>query len=481
MRDGIPNLPENVNGSVFITDGAQDWQIFQKNNIGVADIMLTGYWRKLSANGSECVYVRLVCENTGRIIKSFAAANTVTSAENCNQGTWSFKIEAVPCGGLYRIETCLLDNGCDGFSWAHRGDMRHHIGVGDVFLIIGQSNATGIGRDSIPDAPCLGVHMLRHNGKWDIASHPLADSTDTAMPLLQERINPGHSPYLAAAKILNQALGYPIGLMPFARGGSAMSSWHPDEHGELFTNLNQNLGLPAANLIRGIFWYQGCTDAFSESIKATSYLDRFTSLVKHLRVAFADDKLPIFTVQLNKYRAEQNKPKDAGWGLIREAQRQAARLIDNVFICPSIDVPLGDIIHNSAAGNLMLAQRLAAQVLHHMTNSGYSYKAPDIEGANVIQTDTVTLTFSNVLDRLSTKQISAKDLPFDFVDQLGRCEPTSYLIEHNRIHITLSRNIKLPANVSFAWRQSINLEIPFDTGSCLPVLAFYEYPIREEI
>lgn len=42
-------------------------------------------------------------------------------------------------GGLYRIETCMNHAETNGaIEWATRGDMIHHVGVGDLYVIAGQ-------------------------------------------------------------------------------------------------------------------------------------------------------------------------------------------------------------------------------------------------------------------------------------------------------------------------------------------------------
>ena len=81
----------------------------------------------------------------------------------------------VPAGGLYRVETYMEYEGWDGLS-STRGDMVHNIGVGDVFVAAGQSNAAGRAKDPIEDGPELGVHLLRPSGRWDLATHPLGET-----------------------------------------------------------------------------------------------------------------------------------------------------------------------------------------------------------------------------------------------------------------------------------------------------------------
>ncbi len=55
-------------------------------------------------------------------------------------------MEDIPAGGLYRIESCLKEEKNTPLEWATRGDCVEHFGVGDLFVIAGQSNAVGYGK-----------------------------------------------------------------------------------------------------------------------------------------------------------------------------------------------------------------------------------------------------------------------------------------------------------------------------------------------
>ena len=70
-------------------------------------------------------------------------------------------------------------SGGHGIEWAQRGDTRQHWGVGDVWLIAGQSNCAGYGKDPVEDPSELGVHLLGNDLHWDLATHPLNDSTNS--------------------------------------------------------------------------------------------------------------------------------------------------------------------------------------------------------------------------------------------------------------------------------------------------------------
>ena len=163
------------------------------------------------------VQVRLVHQDTGAPV--LASLNWQTAQMQADNA-WSAKLTGIPAGGLYRLETHLEDQDTPAYDWAIRGDMRHFLGVGDIWVIAGQSNSAGYGRGPICDPPELGIHLFRNNLQWSLASHPLNESTATQHESNREAANPGHSPYLNFARVLRQHLGCPIGLLQTALGGS---------------------------------------------------------------------------------------------------------------------------------------------------------------------------------------------------------------------------------------------------------------------
>jgi hypothetical protein len=114
-------------------------------------------------------------------------------------------LSAIPAGGLYRLETRHQPGNQPAGEWAERGDMRHFLGVGDLWVIAGQSNSAGYGRGPVFDPPELGIHLFRNNGQWALATHPLNESTDTLHPVNRDGANTAHAPYILRGT--EQALG----------------------------------------------------------------------------------------------------------------------------------------------------------------------------------------------------------------------------------------------------------------------------------
>ena len=377
---------------VFIRFGPENWQIFQQTH-GFACIRAGGEYvipegREIA---SPVVYVRILREDSGIEVLGWQRARLLPGEK------WETEL-TVPAGGLYRLETTLLDEGDPVLEWGVRGDMRHHLGVGDLYVIAGQSNSAGYGKEPAYDPPELGVHLCRNNLHWDLASHPMNDSTDSAHPANLEGCNTGACPYLSFAKTLHRELGYPIGLIQSSLGGSPLSQWNPEEDGSLYRSMMETLRSQGGQgngspLVSGLH---------RRGKRAGGQL--FLP-VRPNRVGFSGKKMgaeiPWLTIQLNRRLAyEDGLPFDEGWGTVREAQRQAARKIPGISIVPAIDCSLSDGIHNTAAANVVLGERLAAAALRDIYHRSWSHPAPDLESAVLTAPDVVELTFSPVAGRI---------------------------------------------------------------------------------
>lgn len=260
-----------------------------------------------------------------------------------------------PTGGLYRIESRLFDPVNRG---ALGGDNIWHLAVGDLWVIAGQSNAVGYGHGVVADPPALGVSAFGGNEVWRLATHPIFDSTDTKHPANRDGGWIDVSPWLAFGKEILQHTGVPVGLIPTALGGSPLSAWDPGnpDGAYLYDNMVDIIEA-AGGRIAGMVWYQGCSDAFAEDT-AQSYLPRFTRFVESFRAKYGAD-LPVITAQLNRYYdyATITPELDRCWAIVREAQRQAAKVVANLAVVPTLDLSLSDVIHTSAVGNVILGQR----------------------------------------------------------------------------------------------------------------------------
>lgn len=463
---------------VTVTSGVCDWQILSRDRSGVARVRLGGHARpgRISAeppfryddSSPERLEVsaRVVAEGDGGLVVGW------TTAELRPDGGWVVDL-TIPEGGPYRIETQLTQAGGDGLVFT-RGDVLHHVGVGDVYLVLGQSNAAGRARDQVEDGPSLGVHQFHADGRWRLASHPLNDGTRSVFTGHLENHNTGHSPALRFAKRIQAAAGVPVGLVVAAFGGAPLRWWV--DGGELAPLSRNALEMVAASGARprGVLWYQGEADCYEAS--ADDYADRFTTLVRLLRDAVGDSDLPFYTAQLARCTQDPGEHLDRAWGVLREQQRQAARRLSRVYVLPTGDLPLYDSIHLSSAANLVIAERLADAALAEDYGLVRHWRAPEPVSVRRVGDTTIAVTFAPVMNWINDFELPARRCPFDVEDAAGSCEVTGWRVDGADIELDLARRPGEGAVVHGMWRMDHGGIVPADCTR-MPFLSFYGVPV----
>ncbi|MDR1532344.1 MAG: sialate O-acetylesterase [Clostridiales bacterium] len=464
---------------VVITSGAMPWQIFQQRPDGTAAICLEGCYslNRISedvpiqfyqheAAGKE-VYARVVREDSGEDVVPWQPC-ALSPPDR-----WSVTFPAVPAGGLYRLETRMTYHDWDGLS-VTRGDMVHHIGVGDVFVVAGQSNACGRALTPICDPPELGVHLFRYNGRWDLASHPLDEATGAIYFGNYSNHNPGHSPFLHFAKRLKQELGWPIGLVMTPYGGSPLSWWNPNENGALTQNmLNMLEGAQARP--KAMLWYQGEAEGFVDG--DGNYRRRFLEFLAAVREKLEQPDFPVFTVQLGRCCSRDTQTLNRAWGKVRQAQREAARH-PGVYVVPANDLTVYDTAHLTPESNLRLAERLANAALGGLYGQPVAWRPPEAARAVRVLPKRIRLEFENVVNSLDAFDVPTSLLPIDVEDDAGFISLKDHYMERAAIVVTLEREPGAGAVVHGAWRSIPGAVIPQDLAR-QPMLSFYGLPIEE--
>lgn len=452
---------------VRIDGGTVPFQVVQQDEEGRGSITVHGRWKHPENRGT--VQLRVVRETDSVIVSPWQPADRQDTT------SWKHWIDAVQAGGLYRLETRLLLDPAAA-EWSPHGDIVHHFGVGDLWIIAGQSNAAGYGRGPVFDPPELGVHILRNDEVWDIADHPLNDTTRSTHPN-REGANPGHSAYLRFAKDLRAVLGYPIGLVQTALGGSPLSAWNPVENPDapLYQNLIHCVTL-AGGRVRGMVWYQGESDASPSP--ASTYERRFADFIGRLRSDLKTPNLPIIIAQLNRYTTPVDVETHRAWSIVREAQRQAVKL-GNIAVVSTLDLPLSDLIHTSPDGNLILGSRKARAALDIAYGKAAGvWKSPDVAGAYLSDDrKAVELSFTNVANRLSFLGPGESDFVVEDIEGFVPVQ-TASCPARDRVKLDLERPAAGQVSVhgAFGANPPSNLQ---DAEENTPILGFYGLAVTQ--
>ncbi len=461
-------MADNV--GAIIEHGPADWQIFQQDAQGFATITVGGRW-VIDAKGQ--VELRLVAEDTGVAVSHELDWHP---AETRPDHTWSATLRA-PAGGLYRLETRFHQADNPAGEWNPRGDMRHFLGVGDLWVIAGQSNSAGYGRGPYNDPPELGVHLFRNSEQWALASHPLNESTDTRHPCNREGANSGHSPYIHFGRLLKQNLGHPIGLVQTSLGGSPLCMWNPAEPGDpiLYNNMIHCIELVGGR-VKGVLWYQGESETGDEKTAATA-ADRFINAVGAWRSALKNPELAVITVQLNRLLMSQDEKADRLWAIVRETQRQVPRRLKGVTVVPALDLSLSDGVHTSPAGNILLGERMARSALGAFYGKPIDYLAPDIQSAEAAAgRKTVELLFAPVTSRMDIIDLTGN--PFRVEDEAGIVPIEKMVYAGNKVLLVLKRALSGRTVVHGGFGAN-PAAVPMDMERFIPMLGFYNVPVAQ--
>lgn len=120
------------------------------------------------------------------------------------------------------------------------------VGVGDVFIIAGQSNAANAGQVAQVATSDL-VNRVLFNGVWEHADDPQPTATSV-----------NGSPWPLLADAIVALTGFPVGLISVAVGGSSITQWvvGGDEWVDKLLPAIQ-LFSDVGKRIRAILWHQG--------------------------------------------------------------------------------------------------------------------------------------------------------------------------------------------------------------------------------
>lgn len=221
-------------------------------------------------------------------------------------------------------------------------------GTPQVWILAGQSNMEGVGELSRAPAPDERVTCLTDTG-WVKAVEPLHGA--------------GVGPGLAFGLAMAESAGLPIGLIPCAKGATSLDQWSQRGADSLTDRMLEKIrrgGIKPS----GMLWYQGESDARDAGL-ASTYGARMEAWIGVIRNELKAPALPVLLVQLGRYALPSPPEVEAGWGLLREAQRQLALRVPGVFLTSAVDLGLTDIIHLNAVSAIRVGRRLARLASGH--------------------------------------------------------------------------------------------------------------------
>jgi len=233
---------------------------------------------------------------------------------------------AAPAGGWYRLEVRLTGGG-----QIVAETTVEHVGVGEVFVIAGQSNSANHGEEK---QSATNPHVVAFgNGRWQPAADPEPGASGKGGSFLP-----------AFGDAMAKKFDVPIGLVAIGVGSTSVREWLPKDEpvaapsdtgknvvlvgsnswactGELFDRITAAQKQFGPQGFRAVLWHQGESDSHEPAdrqITPVQYRQYLQRLIEASR-AEAGWRVPWFVAQ-----ASYHSPKDTGWPELRAAQKSLA-------------------------------------------------------------------------------------------------------------------------------------------------------------
>ena len=332
--------------------------VFQRDKGNNATIYIAGSYTKII----DRVEARLNAINGG------TSTNWATIQSNVQGGVYSGSIDAT--GGWYELQV----RGWSGDQLVGSTQISR-VGIGEVFLISGQSNAQGYKNYGGPGAGDDRVNCVNYYTEGqpnsDLSaptfSHLDADS------YIAPRGNSAWS-WGKLGDLLANRFGVPILFYNIGWYGSAVKNWRESINGTAYSVYNGEAfypsGAPYGNLrsvlqsyvpatgIRAVLWFQGEAEITDQNSTTSSYFNDLSTVIQSSRNE--SGKNLSWMVSLTSYSNNTGVNTKATAG-----QQQVISSVPNVFAGPNTDavqVPRMDGVHFQGDGLVQLAEAWSAQI-----------------------------------------------------------------------------------------------------------------------
>ena len=343
-------LEHTIGGAsaVIRTESPTEYQVFQRGSRTAGTIALRGniFGTGSLIAGPFSKVVTAPGELSARVIRPAVekgAEEVVLDWQPVTVEKESGKFVAklnTPAGGWYRVELRLVesdeaDSPNDKDGRAPATTTIEHVGVGEVFVVAGQSNSTNWGSER--QSTRTGMVSSFDGARWVLANDPQPGVQDGSQ---------GGSCWPAFGDALFELYHVPIGVASTGAGATSVRQWLPkgeqmtnlptistlvrevkpgvwEATGELFAGLTRRLDALGPNGCRAVLWHQGESDAgqaragypADRQISGKQYGEFLETVVSASRKEAKWD-LPWFTAQ-----ATYHSETDAADEEFRAAQR----------------------------------------------------------------------------------------------------------------------------------------------------------------
>lgn len=270
------------------------------------------------------VFQRNASSNANITISGNVGTGTHDLEARFNQGPW--QTVATGASGTYSVTLSNQFQG-QGFVQVRCADTPNavafvpNVGVGEVFVISGQSNASGRGSNNqtTGDYPTPFVSMLGNDYTWQLCKDP-TDSNVGQVDTVSSDASAAGSLWPMVGGQLSGALGVPVALIPCSLGATSVTDWQPSggatNRSSLYGSMVWRAKYANPGGVRAVLWWQGEQDA-AASMSQADYYSNFTNFTANVATDIGCKVIPC------KLQNSSSAPVAAGQAAINSAIGQA--------------------------------------------------------------------------------------------------------------------------------------------------------------
>lgn len=287
-----------------------------------------------------------------------------------NGGSWATLV-ASPSGGVFDATVTLTGPGQGDLSIRFSNNTGVNativsVGVGDVFIVAGQSNHVGGGSGPYVPASAPGAHagwkasIYDKTGRWrenvETSTDPFSKTTNAsiygaaaATYAVQATSSTANNTYFGKLATSCMADGVPVAFVPCALGSTAISAWVVSTS----TSTLYGAMLAVATTIgahKAVLWWQGeadCTNATTRS----SYESSLNALINDWVSRFTGAKWVLMNLNAtgNTAGTGGTGASDTGFNAIHAAITNVAATNSNVYAMADMNGAFSSSIHYSTS------------------------------------------------------------------------------------------------------------------------------------
>ena len=302
--------PTSVNPGV---SNVPTWRVFQQDSSAKGSIDL-----KFGNLGNDARFARV------RLVKDSSPSEVLDGWQTFDLKEGNGESQSITyrgkAGGWYKVEILIHD---DSGKVLGR-QLLDKVGIGEVFVVAGQSNSTNCG--SVRTQSQTGMVASTDGSRWQKGDDPMIGTNDNCT---------GGSSWPSAGDVLAESLKVPVAFASTGRSGTAVSQWLPDSTDNLLAYTDARIKQLGHKGFRALLWHQGETDVANESTEQI-YYDRLKTVIDTSR-SNAGWQFPWLVAEAAWCRQIQQYNKPAFERQVLAAQRRLAASLDYVLPGPNTD------------------------------------------------------------------------------------------------------------------------------------------------